>query len=161
MLYIAGRSGSGKSTTALSLARPDDKVIHLDWYSEPFRSRTLKGQNKDFNRYLDKKVPNWRRMTNATKDGKNGTLKRFSNEYWDIVDSFRNAVESYGKDQFKKGHRVIVEGVQLTNGWFDAGFDYYIEKPTIILNTGLATSSRRALDRDYHGDFFWRIKKFW
>ena len=32
--YISGYSGSGKSTTALSLAKPGDKVIHLDAYSE-------------------------------------------------------------------------------------------------------------------------------
>ena len=30
IVYIAGYSGSGKSTTALSLSRPGDKVIHLD-----------------------------------------------------------------------------------------------------------------------------------
>lgn len=34
VLYIGGYSGSGKSTTARSLARKGDSVIHLDLYFE-------------------------------------------------------------------------------------------------------------------------------
>lgn len=63
VLYITGYSGSGKSTTALSLARKNDTVIHLDGYSEMHAEIA---QNKKFNDYLDKTVPDWKRMANAT-----------------------------------------------------------------------------------------------
>ena len=117
IVYIAGYSGSGKSTTALSLSRPGDKVIHLDAYSEPSSGGTATIRNKDFDSYLDKHVPNWRKMTDATKTGENGTMKRHSKEYWDTVDSFREALESYGKVQFANGHRVVAEGVQIADDW--------------------------------------------
>lgn len=149
--YIAGYSGSGKSTTALSLMRSGDKVIHLDAYSEPTSRSTAAIRNKDFNRYLDKHVPNWRKMANATENGENGTLERHCKEYWAIVDSFRAALESYGKVQFSKGHRVIAEGVQISDDWLSADKKYYTNKPTVILGTSPVASMRRAFERDGRG----------
>lgn len=48
VLYISGYSGSGKSTSALSLARPGDQTIHLDSYSDMVDD-SEKYQNKQFN----------------------------------------------------------------------------------------------------------------
>lgn len=147
ILFITGYSGSGKSTTALSLARPSDTVIHLDGYSE------LGGEevrNKKFNKYLDKHVPNWKAMALATSDG-TGPMKRHSKEYWDIVDRFQKAVDSYGRDEYKKGNRVIVEGVQIADDWFAGDKSYYSGKPTIVLTTNPITSMIRAFDRDGRG----------
>ena len=106
--YVCGYSGSGKSTTALSMKKPGDTVIHLDEYSEPDSSDSITKRNKKFDSYLDKNFPNWRQMSNATENGDNGTVKRYSDEYWEMVDDFRLAIEEYGKQEYYAGHRVIV-----------------------------------------------------
>ena len=147
VLFIAGYSGSGKSTTALSLARPNDTIIHLDGYSELGAGEA---RNKNFDKYLDRNVPNWKAMTTATSDG-NGAMKRHSKEYWDVVDNFQKAVENYGRDEYKKGNRVIVEGVQIADDWFAADKSYYSGKPTIVLTTNPISSIVRAFDRDGRG----------
>ena len=125
VLYIAGYSGSGKSTTSVGLAKKGDHVIHLDGYTE---QKNESAQNKEFNKYLDKTVPNWRKMTNATNKGDNGTLKRYSKEYWDIVDRFRDSIEKFGQNEFKNGKRCIVEGVQLADDWFTLDKSYSSSK---------------------------------
>ena len=155
VLYIAGYSGSGKSTTALSLARKNDTVIHLDGYSE-MHAETA--QNKKFNEYLDKTVPDWKRMAYATKDGNDGTMKRHSKEYWNVVDNFRSAIEHFGNDEFKKGNRVIVEGVQLADDWFTEDKSYYANKPVVILTTNPITSVKRAFERDGRGGLISGLK---
>ena len=148
VLYIAGYSGSGKSTTALRLAKKGDSVIHLDGYSE---MHAEDAQNKKFNKYLDKNVPRWKQMTYATEDGSNTVMKRYSKEYWDTVDAFRDAIEKYAQQQFLKGNRVIVEGVQIADDWLSADKKYYSNKPMVILNTGAIKSMKRAFSRDGRG----------
>lgn len=150
--YVAGYSGSGKSTTALSLKRKTDTVIHLDAYSEPDSGGAATIRDKKFDRYLDKHVPKWREMSNATRNGDNGTMKRHSKEYWKIVDNFREAIENYGREQHKQKRRVIVEGVQLADDWLAADKSYYKDKPMIILNTNPVTSLKRAFERDGKGN---------
>lgn len=152
MAYISGYSGSGKSTTALSLAKPGDKVIHLDAYSEPDSGGAATLRNKDFNSYLDRHVPRWKEMANATKTGENGSMKKYSKEYWNTVDLFREAIENFGKEQFSKGHKVIVEGVQIADDWLVADKSYYTGKPIAILGTNPVTSIRRAFERDGRGN---------
>lgn len=146
--YVAGYSGSGKSTTALSIKKPGDFVIHLDAYSVRYSSATSTIENSEFNKYLDTHVSNWRKMRDATLDGNSETMKLYTPEYWDTVDSFRKALEDFGKEQFKNGHGVIVEGVQIADDWLAADKTFYKDKPMIILNTPAVTSLKRALDRD-------------
>lgn len=150
--YVAGYSGSGKSTTALSIKKPGDSVIHLDAYSEPDSGGTLTIRNAKFDQYLNRHVPNWKQMCNATRDGGNGTMKRHSPEYWKTVDSFRAALENFSRSQFKSGHRVIVEGVQIADDWLVANKSYYKDKPMVILNTSIVTSMKRAFERDDKGN---------
>lgn len=147
VLFITGYSGSGKSTTALSLAGPNDTVIHLDGYSE-LGAESIR--NKNFDKYLDKNVPNWKAMAAATSDG-TGPMKRHSKEYWDVVDDFQKAVDNYGRDEYKNGNRVIVEGVQIADDWFAGDKSYYSEKPMIVLTTNPISSMIRAFDRDDRG----------
>lgn len=152
VLYISGYSGSGKSTTALSMKRPGDKVIHLDAYSE-FETRSTKAiRDKSFDRYLDKKVPNWKRMMNATEDGEKGSMIRNSSDYWKTVDKFREAITSYSKEQYKNGHRVIVEGVQIADDWLAPNKKFYDGKPGVVLGTGVISSMSRAFERDGRGN---------
>lgn len=154
ILFVAGYSGSGKSTTALRLAKKGkDTVIHLDAYSEPDSGGAATIRSKKFDKYLDKNVPRWREMPNAQKDGST-KMERHSKEYWDVVDNFRNAIESYAKKEYKKGNRVIVEGVQMADDWLSADKNYYKDKPVVVLNTGAVKSIRRAFQRDDRGGFF-------
>ena len=146
VLYIAGYSGSGKSTTALSLSKKGDTVLHLDGYSEPGSPSSI--TNKKFNEYLNKKVPNWKLMKESTKSSK---IKRHSKEYWDIVENFDKAIDSYAKEEYKKGNRVIVEGVQIADGWLKGDLKDYDGKPAIILGTNPIKSMRRAFSRDDRG----------
>lgn len=150
--YVSGYSGSGKSTTALSMKKPGDTIIHLDAYSESDSGRSLTIRNKKFDSYLDKNVPNWKRMANATQNGNNGTMKRYSKEYWDTVDAFRVAIEKYGKQEYKAGHKVIVEGVQIADDWLVADKSYYKDKPMVVLSTSAVSSMSRAFERDDKGN---------
>lgn len=159
IVYIAGYSGSGKSVTALAVGQAKNaKVIHLDAYSEPSSAGTATIRNKDFDSFLDKHAPNYKKIANATDTEENGTIKRYSKEYWSIVDSFRNALESYGKDQFSKGHRVIVEGVQIADDWLTKDKRYYADKPMIILGTNPIKSIQRAFERDGRGNLLKGLK---
>ena len=145
-LYIAGYSGSGKSTTALGIARKNDHVIHLDAYSEPDSGGAAYLRSKTFNKFLDKKCPRWREMANAKED--------VSSE----VDQFRDAIEDFSKQEFKKGNRVIVEGVQLADDWLSADKSYYEGKPVIALQTKAITSMSRAFERDGRGNLIKGLK---
>lgn len=161
VLYIAGYSGSGKTTTARSLAKPGDQIIHIDGYTDGLPGSNGENaalRNKDFEYHLDTTVPNWKMMTNATATGKNGTMKRFCKEYWDIVDSFREALDSYGEAQFSKGHKVIAEGVQIADDWLTADKRYYSGKPIVILGTNPVTSLQRAFERDEKGNLITGFK---
>lgn len=146
-LYIAGYSGSGKSTVARSVAYPGDTIIHLDLYSDEV-SAGAGARDKKFEQYLDKKVPNWRELA---KDNSK-KFKKFSKEYWSIVDAFANGIEEYSTQQYKEGHRVIVEGIQIADGWLRSDKNYYVNKPIAILKTGKVQSLVRAFQRDERTD---------
>lgn len=151
--YIAGYPGSGKSTTALSLANDNDQIIRLDAYSRMLRTELLEGaKNEEFNKFLDKKVPRWRDMSNASLDQfdkpmKKREVKLTLDEYYEIVDSFRNAIEDFGRDQYRKGNKVIVEGVQIPINWLSGDKEYYKNKPLVVLGTGMYESIARGSKR--------------
>lgn len=65
-VYITGYSGGGKSTAALSLKRPNDTYINLDFYSDEVSSSQSKYRNKNFEKHLDKHSLDWRSI--ATYD---------------------------------------------------------------------------------------------
>lgn len=98
-------------------------------------------------------------MANATRNGDNGTMKRHSKEYWDTVDAFRLAIEMYSKKEYKAGHRVIVEGVQIADDWLAADKNYYKGKPIVILNTSGVSSMSRAFERDNKGNIIKGLMK--
>ena len=154
ILFIAGYSGSGKSTTALGFKRSGDNVIHLDAYSEPETKDTLSIRNKRFDAFLDKHLPGWRRMPNAERvpdaelEIQDGRMKLYSKEYWDLIDNFRYTMEDFSRDEYRKGNRVIVEGVQLADDWLSGDRSYYNGKPIIVLGTNPIYSMNRAAVRD-------------
>ena len=148
-LYIAGYSGSGKSTTALSVMKKGDTLINLDFYSEPFGKGAVR--DKRFTDYLSKKRVDYNSIAEATSSNNKSKFTKFSKEYWKEVDKFRNAIDDYSKEEYKKGNRVIVEGVQIADDWLSSNKDYYKGKPMIILNTNAYTSMKRAFKRDDRG----------
>lgn len=146
-LYIAGYSGSGKSTAARSVAKPGDTIVHLDLYSD-LVSSGAGARDKNFERHLDKTVPNWREM--AKDDSK--AFKKFSKKYWNTVDRFADEIERYSEQQYAKGHRVVVEGIQIADGWLRSDKSFYANKPIAILETNKVTSLMRAFQRDDRSD---------
>lgn len=140
-LYVTGYSGSGKSTAAASLKRKNDKLIMLDLYSDEAPSDTKSLRDKSFDRYLDKHFPQYKFM--AT-DG----AKTFNASYWHMVDKFANCIDDYSREQYKKGNRVIVEGVQVYNGWLHGDSSFYKGKPFIAIQTDRLTAMKRASARD-------------
>lgn len=144
-LYLTGYSGSGKSTTAVGLARPNDQIIHLDLYADNFEQDPESKRNKDFNSYLDKNVPKWREIYKREK----GDLGGFgSKEYWDTVDKFADAIEGFSQEQYKKGNRVIAEGIQISDQWLHLSNMFYGDKPVVILGADKKTSVRQREKRD-------------
>lgn len=144
-LYIAGYSGSGKSTMASGVAKKGDKIIRLDFYAEPIRKDTAPLMDKEFNKFLEKKGVDYKKVANSGKEG-----DEFFNtgRYWKEVDKIREAIEEYSRDQYDKGNRVIVEGVQIQGDWLAGDKSYYKDKPTMILRTPAVKSIHQAYMRD-------------
>jgi uridine kinase len=139
VLYITGYSGSGKSTVAEKLSKPGDTIIHLDSYTEN-NNRVKKNQSRKFNSYLDKNVPEWKSISKQDFNSKT---------YWNTVDDFLNAINSYAIKEFSDGHRVIAEGVQISDDWFGKDNQAKLKnKPVVILGTNAVTSLKRARVRD-------------
>lgn len=148
-LWITGYSGSGKSTTARSLMRPNDKLIHLDLYADEV-SGGAGAYDKEFNKFLNKTAPQCLDIPKM----KFGTKK-----YWKTVDQLSDAIDTYSKEQYKRGNRVIVEGIQIAQEWLRFGYDSYKGKPVAILNTNRVSSLMQAFVRDERTDVNTAIKE--
>lgn len=145
VLYIAGYSGSGKSTMASGIARKNDKIIRLDMYADPVDKTTRNLMDKSFNKYCNDKGIDYKKIQNAHK--KNDGYYN-SEQYWKDVDKLRNAIEGYSKQEYDNGNRVIVEGIQISAKWLAGDHSYYKDKPVIIMRTPILKSMLRASARD-------------
>lgn len=145
VLYIAGYSGSGKSTMASGIARKNDKIIRLDMYADPVDKTTRNLMDKGFNKYCSNKGVDYKKIQNAHK--KNDGYYN-SKQYWKDVDKLRNAIEGYSKQEYDNGNRVIVEGIQISAKWLAGDHSYYKDKPVIIMRTPILKSMLRASARD-------------
>lgn len=144
-LYIAGYSGSGKSTMASGIAKKGDKIIRLDVYADPVDKTTRNLMDKGFNKFLSSRGVNYKKIQNAhTKN--DGYYN--SKQYWKDVDKIRKGIEDYSKLQYDNGNRVIVEGIQISAKWLAGDHSYYKDKPLIILRTPILKSMLRASARD-------------
>lgn len=148
-LYITGRSGSGKSTVAKSIAGPNDKIIHLDPYTDEVSSGAG-SRNTDFDKHLDKTVPRWRDISKS--HNQNARLKFASKEYWKVVDQFVKEIDNFSKEQYRKGNKVIVEGIQVADGWLFNDYSNYRGKPIAIINTSRSKSLLQEYVRDKRTD---------
>lgn len=132
-LYILGKSGSGKSTVALSLKDKNTDVIHLDLYTEKHLFND-KNRNINFDKYLKKNYPDYTKMLDKGN--------------WKMLDRFQDEMENFSKEQFKKGRKVIVEGVQLVDETFYPDKSFFKDKPIILTTTNSISSLMRAAKRD-------------
>lgn len=138
ILYITGYSGSGKSTLAKKFADKSDNVIviHLDTYFESYDDETEKNSN-EFNEFLKKHNVLSPNEISLSEWGKNK-----------ILDKFEKAAIDFGKYQFSKGKKVIIEGIQILDATFMVDKSFFKGKPVIIVQTNMVTSTSRASHRD-------------
>ena len=135
--YIMGMSGSEKSTVARQNSR-NANIIHLDAYIDG------KGapKSKEFNSFLQKNGMDHDAISKALrKDRRNPKT-------WENVDKFSDLIDAFGKEQYKKNKRVIVEGVQLMDETMRPNKSYFKDKPYIVLNTSSLLSTIRGNRRD-------------
>lgn len=143
ILYITGLSGSGKSSLA-SFIGNDNKtdVIHLDMYFNQMSKESRKAfQNKEFNNFLNKKVPNWNKIPDMIEHN----IK--DKKTWKTVDEFVKAHEEFGRKQYPN-RKVIVEGVELLGETFYTDISNFKNKPVISIQTNPLISSIRGGLRD-------------
>lgn len=139
VLYIAGYSGSGKSTAAQSLKDEKTDLIHLDLYFE--RGSDNEDRSELFDVYLKK---------NRFKAPNELSYKEWKNNQ--TLSKFEKAVEDFGRAEYKKVRKVIVEGVQLLDDSFRDDKTYFNNKPIALLGTNPLISMQRAFERDGRGN---------
>lgn len=144
VLYICGKSGSGKTTLAMNLKNKEHaNHIGLDAYFEKDLNtadkRTL--QDQEFNSFLIRHGIDYQKMA---VDAVNR-----QNRDWGLVDSFANAIEPFAAEQYRKGRKVVVEGVALNDETLFADRDKSLKgKPFIELQTPENVAKARAEARD-------------
>ena len=137
VLYITGYSGSGKSTVTEELKDSNTIVIHLDLYFDEYYNPNAGGKSSIFTEFLKKRnipIPN-------TIDKNEWASKK-------VLTKFENAIEDFGKYQFKLGKKVIVEGVQIADDTLFPDKTSYADKCIIVLQTSQAKSMANAAKRD-------------
>ena len=138
LLYITGLSGSGKSTVATYMA-DDGKTdyINLDsYFGQMSPDKKVQWQSKAFNKYLDKRVPDWKKMSNG------------EHLNYDIVDKFAKALKDYSRIEFDEGKKVIAEGIQIFDETLFESRSSYSGEPMIILKTNKKESAELSSKRD-------------
>ena len=153
VLYVTGQSGSGKSTAALNAADKDTDIIQLDMYTEKMDSEDTNAyQSKAFNEYLNKKRIPYQKISDGSYNDENGVPYN-NKEWWKLLNRFTKATEDFGKHQYGKGRRVIVEGLQLADGTMYDDVSVLKGKPVAVMNAGAIKSTIRATKRDIGYDF--------
>ena len=143
ILYISGKSGSGKSTAALAMSDSNTNVIHLDSYFElKNKSEANKNKNERFNNFLKKNGFD----INSLNDGK--LFKNDIKEYFKKVDKFTDLSEEFAREEYGYSRKVIMEGVQLLDETMYPNKRFFDDKPCILLKTNDDISRKRAKERD-------------
>lgn len=142
ILYISGRSGSGKSTVALSMKDEKTDIIHLDSYFELRNKSSMKNQNPNFNKFLKE------HSFDPTSLNDEKLFRANIKEYFRKVDRFTKLSEEFGRHSFDVHHKVIMEGVQLLDETMYPDKSFLTDKPGIVLKTKDAIAKKRASERD-------------
>ena len=143
ILYISGKSGSGKSTAALAMSDSNTNVIHLDSYFElKNKSEANKNKNERFNNFLKKNGFD----INSLNDEK--LFKNDIKEYFKKVDKFTDLSEAFAREEYGYSRKIIMEGVQLLDETMYPNKRFFDDKPCILLKTNDNISRKRAKERD-------------
>lgn len=138
ILYVTGVSGSGKSTLALSMANNKTDTVHLDVYLEAPNQKQFR--SKALDQYLKRKNFDVSKLSNRSID----TKERFK-----YIDEFAEKhLQNFAKEQFKKGRKVIVEGVQLADDTMYPDKSFFKDKAVMVINTPALLSAIRSSIRD-------------
>lgn len=152
ILWISGLSGSGKSTLAYQKAKENNAdLIHMDLYLYSTPGKYTNKMSKDFNAFLDKNYPDWKKMQNdAYKllrkiDRREGEDKKKVGLWFD---TFQEALTAYSA-KMCGSKKIIAEGVQILDDTL-----FYNNKvglknqPLIMMNTSLVESLASRILRD-------------
>lgn len=149
VLYVSGYSGSGKSTLVQSIADDSTDIIHLDLYFEGEPGQESIGQehrSSAFDAYLGKNGVWSPNMVSLNKRTDKENLAKFE-----------DAIETFGREQYKKGRKVIVEGVQILDGTLYSDKTSFRGKPLVLTQTPALKSMERAFARDGRGGLLARL----
>ena len=143
-LFITGYSGSGKSTIAVDLRNKRTNVIHLDLFTESIGSWSKADRDPEFSRYLEETGSDFYKISDPEKYG----VKKQTKEFGDLLQSFEDSIVDFSRQQYDKGKRVVVEGVQLSDNTLFPDKSYFKDKPLIVTRTNALTSFIRSGIRD-------------
>lgn len=149
ILWITGLSGSGKSTLSSEMAKKNNAdLIHIDLYTFKTADKYTNNMSKGFNNFLDKKVPNWKTMQKEAYEVLTKNDRRQMKKAGQWFDTFQDALESYGKNQYGK-KKVVAEGVQiLDETLFYNNKSALRNQPLVIMNTDMVDSLLSRISRD-------------
>jgi len=149
ILFVTGIAGSGKSTVARDMAKNNNAdLINIDLYTFKTADKYLKDMSKDFNKFLDKEVTNWKTLQKNAYEvlTKNDRRKMKQAGLW--FDTFENALLKYGEQQFGK-RKVVAEGVQILDETLFYNNKKALKgKPLIIMDTSVEDSVLSRVARD-------------
>lgn len=147
ILFVTGIAGSGKSTIARNYAQKENAdLINIDLYTFKTADKYLKDMSKSFNKYLDKKVPNWKDMQREAYEVLTKTDRRSKKPAGKWFDTFESALLGYGEEMYGK-KKIVAEGVQLLDETlFYNNKKALKDKPLIVMDTSVIDS---ILSRSY------------
>ena len=149
ILWITGIAGSGKSTVANDIARKQKAdVINIDLYTFKTSNKYTKDMSKNFNKYLDKTVPNWKQKQKEAYEVLTKNDRRKMKKAGEWFDTLEEAIKGYGKNSFGK-QKVIAEGVQiLDETLFYNNKAALKDQPLIVMDTSVEDSVLSRVIRD-------------
>lgn len=137
ILYITGISGSGKSTLARSYHNKNTNIIHLDLYLEKENSKS-NDRDKEFDNYLKKNGFNTDKLYDLNPKERYKNIDKFAEKL----------LQDFSKEQYIKGKRVVVEGVQLSDDTMFPDKSFFKDKSVIVLKNSALKSIWNASIRD-------------
>lgn len=145
-LYIVGESGSGKSTLSQDYDDGSTEIIHLDSYFDASKPSRLKSfQNVSLNSFA------LRHGFNIDILSDDALFMGDIDSYLNACDEFSEILVAFANSEYSKGHKVLVEGVQLDDGTLYSNKSFFNDKPMIRLYHSDAYERANKRDSEYDG----------
>lgn len=149
IMWVTGISGSGKSTIAKQYADKEKAdLINIDLYTFKTADKYTKDMSKDFNKFLDKNVPDWKKLQKEGYEALTKTDRRAQKAAGKWFDTFQDALEQYGRESYGK-KKVVAEGVQILDETLFYNNKAALRKqPVVIMETNMVDSLLSRMQRD-------------